>query len=65
MSWLSKSNIHTTWIEEALGVNRQIALRVQDEINKHYHLDWSEATLSEIKLVAMDAFETLNETGSF
>lgn len=65
MSWLSKGNIHTTWIQEALGVDRNTALRVHEQIDKYFNFDWSEATTSEIKLVSLDAFESLNEIHKF
>ena len=65
MSWLSSANIHTQMVEEALGVTRDVALRVQDQINNYYYLDWSEATTEEIKEVAQWAFEDLNTHHSF
>lgn len=65
MSWLSSANIHTQMVEEALGVTRDVALRVQDQINNYYYLDWSEATIEEIKEVAQWAFEDLNTLHSF
>lgn len=65
MSWLSKGNIHTTWIEEALGVTRDVALRVHKQIDEMYDFDWSEATTGEIKLVSQMAFEDLNLPHSF
>jgi hypothetical protein len=65
MSWLNKNNIQTQLIEESIGVTRDVAKRVHEEINKHYNFDWSEATLSEIKLVSLDAFENLNENHIF
>jgi hypothetical protein len=65
MSWLNKSNIHTALIEEALGVTRDVALRVQDQINNYYSLDWSEATRAQIKRVSLWAFEDLNQNHKF
>ena len=65
MSWLSKGNIHTQWIEEALGVNNAIAKRVHEQIDNYYNFDWSEATKGEIKLVSQMAFEDLNELHRF
>ena len=63
MSWLSKGNIHTQWIEEALGVTNSVAKRVHEQIDNNYtDFRWSEATLGEIKLVSLMAFEDLNET---
>ena len=35
------------------------------EINNYYYLDWSEATIEEIKEVAQWAFEDLNTLHSF
>ena len=65
MSWLSKGNIHTKMIEEALGVTNDVAKRVHAQIDDMYEFDWSEATLSEIKLVSLMAFEDLNLNHSF
>ena len=62
MSWLSKGNIHTTWIMEALDVSRDVALKVHSQIDKYYNFDWSEATTGEIKLVSQMAYEDLKET---
>jgi len=65
MSWLSKGNIHTKWIEESLGVTNDVAKRVHEQIDKYYNFDWSEATTGEIKLVSTMAFEDLNEVHNF
>jgi len=58
-------NIHTKWIQDALGVSTAVALRVQKEINQNYDLDWSEADMDEIEFTAMLAFENMNVTHSF
>jgi hypothetical protein len=58
-------NIHTKWIQDALGVSTAVALRVQKEINENYDLDWSEANEDEIEFTAMLAFENMNVTHSF
>jgi len=55
-------NLHTQWIQNILGVTDHVALRVQDEINNYYNLDWSDATHEEIKAVTMHAFSSLNKT---
>jgi hypothetical protein len=57
---MSYPNIHTQWIQEALDVNQSVALRVQDQINNNYDLDWSEADFDEIEFYAELAFEDLN-----
>ena len=61
MSWLSKGNIHTVWIQEALGVSREEAIKVHSHIDKYYDFDWSEATTGEINLVSHMAYEDLME----
>lgn len=65
MTRLSGENIHTHWIADAIGVTMPVALRVQEEINSYYNLDWSEATEKEIKKVSKDAFESLNKVHKF
>jgi hypothetical protein len=59
---MSYPNIHTQWIQEALDVNQSVALRVQNQINDNYDLDWSEADFDEIEFYAELAFEDLNTT---
>jgi len=59
------TNIHTEWISDALGVTKNIALKVQKVINENYDLDWSEASMEEIKFTAMLAFEDLNVDYNF
>jgi hypothetical protein len=57
---LKGQNLHTEWISDALGINMDVALRVQKIINDNYDLDWSEAEFEEVKFVSMMAFEDLN-----
>ena len=59
------TNIHTTWIQNTLGVTKDVALKVQDEINTYYNFDWSEATKKEIDFICHEAFESLNVTHKF
>jgi len=59
------TNIFTQIISDELGVTMDVALRVQNEIDNWYDLDWSEATVEEIAFTAMLAFENLNVTHSF
>lgn len=59
------TNMHTELIQNALGVTADVALRVQDEINTYYNLDWSEATPAEINFISHAAFESLNVTHKF
>ena len=59
---MAHANIHTQLIQDALGITKDVALRVQDEINEGYNFDWSEATLAEINFISHAAFESLNVT---
>jgi hypothetical protein len=59
------TNIHTKWIQDALGVSTAVALRVQKEINENHDLDWSEADLDEIEFYALLVFENMNVTHIF
>ena len=60
MNKLPGQNIFTEIISDELGVTMEVALRVQNEIDNWYDLDWSEATPEEIAFTAMLAFENLN-----
>jgi hypothetical protein len=62
---LTGQNIFTDLISDYLGVTTDVALRVQNEIDNWYNLDWSEATVEEIKFTAMLAFENLNVDHKF
>jgi len=54
-------NIFTNIIADELDVSTTLALRVQNQIDKFYQLDWSEATEKQIRRTAQLAFEDLNE----
>jgi hypothetical protein len=54
-------NIFTDIIADELDVSTTLALRVQNQIDKFYNLDWSEATEKTIRRTAQLAFEDLNE----
>jgi len=54
-------NIFTNIIADELDVSTALALRVQNQIDKFYQLDWSEATEKQIRRTAQLAFEDLNE----
>lgn len=55
------SNIFTHIIADELDVSTTLALRVQNQIDNFYNLDWSEATEKTIRRTAQLAFEDLNE----
>ena len=61
MKKLTGQNIHTIWISEGLGVTVPVALKVQDQLNNFYHLDWSEEDMETIHAYARLAFEDLNQ----
>lgn len=58
-------NIHTQWIQDALGVTVDVALRVQDRMNEMNYVDWSEDEMHTIHVYAMLAFEDLNKIQNF
>ena len=61
MSWLSKKNVYNQIISEEVGVTIDVAQRIHDYIDEWFDFDWSEATRDEIKLIALAAFENLND----
>lgn len=61
MSKIKGGNIFTSMIADMLDVTDQVALRVHNQIDNVYNLDWSEADEAEIKFYATMAFEDLNE----
>lgn len=61
MGKLKGQNIFTELIADELDITMDVALRVHEEIDNWYDLDWSEASHDEIVFTAWLAFENLNE----